>query len=185
MIQQSLTEKLLIKGLEETLDKIAGSGLLSLEDCQISISDLLYERQCTHKVINENKITDIVIEEYDTDNNAANNNSNEEIAEVESAVPFKRTYSASKKFKYVCTLLDILEYEDIDRDFVTILWGQHFQDGALLFFCQTCQKQIIIGTQFQSYPIRSNYSNCSSWVSKAKKKKTTIAQQDTAAKGLS
>ncbi|KAL0085411.1 hypothetical protein J3Q64DRAFT_1849099 [Phycomyces blakesleeanus] len=74
MVQQSLAEKVLVKGLQGSLDKIAGS-------------DPLYE--------------------------------NEEIAEVESAVSFKRTYSASEKFECVCTLLDILEDEDIDRDFVT------------------------------------------------------------------
>ncbi|OAD80854.1 hypothetical protein PHYBLDRAFT_161492 [Phycomyces blakesleeanus NRRL 1555(-)] len=118
MIQQSLTEKVLVEGLEETLDNIAGSGLLSLEDCPTSKSDPLYERQYTHRVINENEITDIVMEKYDADNNAANNNSNEEIVEVKSAVPFKRTYSASEKFECVCTLLNILEDKDINRDFV-------------------------------------------------------------------
>ncbi|OAD67263.1 hypothetical protein PHYBLDRAFT_63741 [Phycomyces blakesleeanus NRRL 1555(-)] len=123
MIQQSLTEKVLVKGLKETLDKIAGSGLLSLEDCPTSKSDPLYERQCTHRVINENEIADIVMEEHDTDNNAANNNSNKEIAEVESAVPFKRTYSALEKFECICTLLDILEDENIDRDFVSKVEG--------------------------------------------------------------
>ncbi|OAD65286.1 hypothetical protein PHYBLDRAFT_153528 [Phycomyces blakesleeanus NRRL 1555(-)] len=123
MIQQSLAEKVLVEGLEETLDKIAGSSILSLEDCPTSKSDPLYERQCTHRVINENEIADIVMKEYDADDNAANNNSNEEIAEVESAVPFKRTYSASEKFEYVCTLLDILEDEDIDRDFVSKVEG--------------------------------------------------------------
>ncbi|OAD76883.1 hypothetical protein PHYBLDRAFT_142389 [Phycomyces blakesleeanus NRRL 1555(-)] len=119
MIQQSLAEKVLVEGLEEALDKIARSGLLSLEDYPTSKSDPLYERQCTHRVINENEIADIVMEEYDADDNAANNNSNEEIAEVESAVPFKRTYSTLEKFECVCMLLDILEDKDIDRDFVS------------------------------------------------------------------
>ncbi|OAD67400.1 hypothetical protein PHYBLDRAFT_151653 [Phycomyces blakesleeanus NRRL 1555(-)] len=122
MIQQSLAEKVLIEGLQETLDKIAGSGLLSLEDCPTNESDPLYKRQCTHRVVNENEIADIVMEEYDADENAAIN-SNEETAEVESAVSFKRTYSASEMFECVCTLLDILEDEDIDRDLVSKVEG--------------------------------------------------------------
>ncbi|OAD77058.1 hypothetical protein PHYBLDRAFT_142571 [Phycomyces blakesleeanus NRRL 1555(-)] len=129
MIQQSLAEKVLIEGLQETLDKIAGSGLLSLEDCPTNESDPLYERQCTHRVVNENEIADIVMEEYDANKNAANNSccdvpmNDEETAEVEPAVSFKRTYSASEKFEYVCTLLDILEDEDIDRDLVSKVEG--------------------------------------------------------------
>ncbi|OAD74898.1 hypothetical protein PHYBLDRAFT_144251 [Phycomyces blakesleeanus NRRL 1555(-)] len=59
IIQQHPEEKFLAESLQEALDKISGLDLVCIEDCLTNESDSLYVRQCTHRVINDNEITNI------------------------------------------------------------------------------------------------------------------------------
>ena len=94
------------ENLRETLTSITDTGLISIEDCPTEELDPVFERENVHRVVREEEIVDIVLEETDS----VEKNEDDE-HEMEDEFVRKTEYTASKKLDYLTKVLDILDDE--------------------------------------------------------------------------
>ncbi|KAL7314570.1 hypothetical protein PS15m_006141 [Mucor circinelloides] len=106
ILNQRLDEMSATDNLRETLTSITNTGLISIEDCPTEELDPVFERENVHRVVREEEIVDIVLEETDS----VEKNEDDE-HEMEDEFVRKTEYTASKKLDYLTKVLDILDDE--------------------------------------------------------------------------
>ena len=100
-------------GLRQSLALILEYRIVSIGDCPVDEIEPTYERENTHRVVNEDDIVDIITEDYEKEE-SQDNDKNEDIEE--DLISLKRTYSVAEKIEYLSKLLDIFEEDDIDNN---------------------------------------------------------------------